>query len=119
MKITTGEFEISDSGIIMSKGLLPITFELTKEPRFEIIFKLSLEGIENTIDVKKTEDGQLTINYINPTITNFGFKQPYHFGYYFGKEIYVNFRLDTFGSRASYAIKYTFYLKEKKVVKND
>jgi hypothetical protein len=96
------------SGVVHSKGLEPIDFVFSNEMTLRITVK-EVKGESSAIDLVP-EGNLLTMNFINPhSQLHFGPADPIQVGSYLGRELFIQIRINTFGTFVSYGVEYTFY----------
>lgn len=109
IKITSGDWEILETGSVHSKKLNPVEFELTPEMTLRIAVKKS-SGDDPSIDIDPSGN-TLTILHTNPkSIPSFGSIEPIEVGLYNGRTLYVQARITVFGDYISFRVHYTFFL---------
>lgn len=114
MKIFTGDFEIYSSGEIFSDGLNPIKFSLLENPKFDVVFQVEFNGGSASVEYKVTGDGEITFVFYNPESLGFGLAAPIKIGFLESRELFVSFSTSMRGTKDSFSLNYTFYLKVAK-----
>ncbi|BBM00447.1 DUF6864 domain-containing function [Microbulbifer sp. GL-2] len=112
MKIYHGDFRIIESGTLESSDLSDTRFVLSESPLLEVIFRISLEGKESSVDLDLLNPNTLAIVFSNPDGVSFGPAEPIRIGHLNGKQLFVLFRTSLRGGTSSYGLEYTFYTKE-------
>lgn len=109
IKVTSGGWEVLESGLIHSNGLNPIEFELTKEMILRLTVR-ELAGNDPSIDLEPIGN-YLTITYTNPKkVQNFGATEPIEIGLWDGRSLFAQVRISVYGEYKSFSASYTFYL---------
>lgn len=112
MKIFAGDFEVITSGAVHSKGLEPIDFVFSKDMTIRLIVVQNKDQ-DASIDLE-TKGNVLNITFTNPQVQlHFGPQNPVLVGSYEGRELFVQFRVNTFGAVLSYSVDYSFYMGAK------
>jgi hypothetical protein len=112
MKITSGEYEIFESGTVINFEEEPITFEL-EDLKVTLLFKDDSDKKKNhdlefnPISPKELEI--ILINFNNPLGT--GTKSPISIGRLNDRKLYLNFRVyDSLNKKSNKTIDYCWYL---------
>lgn len=112
MKITTGNLEVYQSGVVESQGTSDINFILVENPRMVITIRVAtISSEEPAIEWKVDSPDRLVITIKNPGL-NGGPSSPIQVGHINGRQLHIAFRTSIFGNISSFQITYTFYLGE-------
>lgn len=113
MKITAGEYEVLESGTVISFGIEPLTFHLAPDLIIRFVFLKDDLASENTVQYLAIDKATLEMRLVNFNSTlDTGTKEPIRIGYLNGRNLYLNFRTRTTDMRFSRTIDYTWYLGE-------
>lgn len=113
MKISTGEYEVMDSGTVIGILNEPIKFEFPKEmASLAIIINFVIEDLpkEAHLKFKPIDSKTLEIQFINFTSTlGTGNTEMLEIGYTGNRKIFINYRVYAIKGLSN-TLHYTFYL---------
>ncbi|MNE60371.1 hypothetical protein D3C80_1555130 [compost metagenome] len=112
MKIYNGEFEIINSGTLVSPNLGDTRFVVSEAPHMEIVFRVNMEGEKKEIHSEMLNETTLALVFTKPSGLGYGPAYPVRVGKLNGKPLYVVFRVSLRTDDSSYELEYTFYVKE-------
>ena len=116
MKITSGEYEVFESGFVNSNKLNSIDFHLQDDPKMDVSIAMveTPDSDQSSINLSVDSASKLIITYTNPGLVfNFGSSDPMRIGTMQGRKLYAIFRMSVYGTpAASYSLSYTFMLGE-------
>ena len=112
MKITTGNLQVIDSGIVHSNNMEDVSFIINDDPM--IVFKVCVRRFDNQkrqINVFPADNNNVSIiEFINQMdYPGVGPKNLLKIEYKNYEPIYASIRLSIYGHYESYELKYTFY----------
>lgn len=114
MKIFSGDFEVIDSGTLISSDLSDIKFVVSEDPLMEIVVRVLMDSEEESIKLELLNETTLAVVFRKPSKMGYGPLAPIKVGNLDGRSLYVSFRVTMRGKESnSYGLEYTFYLKEK------
>ncbi|KQR71879.1 DUF6864 domain-containing function [Pedobacter sp. Leaf176] len=114
MKITSGDYEIYNSGTVLSFEAEPITFHLAIDLKIHLSFK----DEEENKDVHKMEFKQISGTELEIILINFnnslgtGNASPLEVGTLNNKKLYLNFTVYALNIKTTKTVHYTWYLGE-------
>ncbi len=118
MKITSGNYEVFDTGTVISFEQEPVTFHLAADLQIRLAFRDDIEKKdEHRIEfnsISNSELGIILVNFNNSLGT--GNTAPFEVGILNNKKLYLNFRVYTLNVKTNKTIHYSWYLGEE--VKN-
>jgi hypothetical protein len=115
MKITSGNYEVFDTGTVISFELEPVTFHLADDLQVRLLFRDDLEKHED----HRLEFNPISNNILEIIIINFnnplgtGNTTPLQIGIFNNKFLYLNFRVYTLNAKSNKTIHYCWYLGEE------
>lgn len=112
MKITTGNLQVIDSGIVHSKNMEDISFVINDDPKITFeVHVLKLDNQKRQISVFPADNKNVAvIEFINQIdFPGVGPKNLLKIEYQNFEPIYASIRLSIYDHYESYELKYTFY----------
>jgi hypothetical protein len=115
MKITSGNYEVFNSGTVISFEQEPITFQLATDLKIRLAFRDEMEKKEE----HRLEFNPISKNELEITLVNFnnslgtGNTAPLLMGTLNNKKLYLNFRVYALTVTTNKTIHYSWYLGEE------
>jgi hypothetical protein len=118
MKITSGNYEVFDSGTVISFEQEPVTFHLATDLQIRLAFRDDSEKKdEHRLEFNPISNNELEIILVNfNNSLGTGNTVPLQVGTLNNKLLYLNFRVYTLNVKTNKTIHYCWYLGEE--VKN-
>jgi hypothetical protein len=113
MKITSGKYELFESGFLNSPSMEPIEFHLEDNLVLEIKVQKDEKTSNSTIDLILNGPTRLVITFTNPLTLNYGPQAPINLGSLRGRVFYAMLRVSVIGNYSSYQVGYSFYMGEQ------
>jgi len=115
MKITSGNYEVFDSGTVISFEQEPVTFHLAEDLKIRILFRDDEEKKnENRLEFNPVNDKELEIILINfNSSLGTGNTVPLQVGTLNNRNLYLNFRVYTLNVKTNKTIHFCWYLGEE------
>ena len=112
MRVTTGNLEVLESGVVDSLGMLDVDCTLADHPRLLTTFRVRRTGDGlPAIRWFMEDEGRLVISLDNPPL-NAGPERPLEIGRFQDRRLHISFRVSVFGNYRSFQVSFTFYLGE-------
>jgi len=115
MKITSGNYEVFNSGTVISFEQEPVTFQLAADLKIRLAFRDEMEKKEE----HRLEFNPISKNELEITLVNFnnslgtGNTAPLLMGTLNNKKLYLNFRVYALTVTTNKTIHYCWYLGEE------
>lgn len=118
MKITSGNYEVFDTGTVISFEQEPVTFNLAADLKIRLAFRDDTEKKDDhRIEFNQASNRELEIILVNfNNSLGSGNTAPIEVGTLNNKKLYLNFRVHTLNLKSNKTIHYCWYLGEE--VKN-
>jgi hypothetical protein len=117
MRIQAGEFEIIDSGTVISFNNEPLTFHLAADLRIRLSFRDDTDNKEHRMEFLQQSNKELEIVMINfNNSLGIGNTAPLALATLNNRRVYLNYRVYTLSGNSNRTIHFTWYLREE--VKN-
>ena len=112
MRILCSEYEVINSGTLLSPDLSDTKFVVSENPLMEIVCRISMGEGDSGISIELLGESTLALIFKNPNGLGYGHAMPIKVGHLNGRALYVSFRVSLRGNNDSYVLEYTFYIKE-------
>jgi hypothetical protein len=114
MRITSGNYEVFDTGTVISFEQEPVTFHLAPDLLIRISFRDDSENKENRLEFNPISNNELEILLINfNNSLGTGNTAPLQVGTLNNRRLYLNFRVYTLNVKTNKTIHYAWYLGEE------
>jgi hypothetical protein len=115
MKITSGNYEVFDTGTVISFEQEPVTFHLAADLQIRLAFRDDLEKKDDhRLEFNPISNNELEIILINfNNSLGTGNTVPLQVGTLNNKKLYLNFRVHTLNVKTNKTIHYCWYLGEE------
>jgi hypothetical protein len=112
MKITCGDYEVFESGILDCPDLSDTKFIISNTPLMVVIVRVTMIDGESSMRLEVLDDSTIAIVCNRPVSMGYGPAKPVKVGFLEGRALYLGFRLNMKDTDTSYQLSYTFYLKD-------
>jgi hypothetical protein len=114
MKIQTGDYDIIDSGTIISFNNEPLTFHLTADLRFKFTFRDDTVNNIHRMEFATINNQEMEIIMINfNNSLGIGNTTPLGLARLNNRMVYLNYRVYALDNNNCRTIHYTWYLREE------